>query len=123
MQSRGNAETEDADGGPATRIFRRGQPLYYGFVVYNPKVGREHRMRQVEIRARVFRDGKQVWMGDPFSLASATPPDPLRMQVLQQLSFGPKTAPGEYLLQVTATDKLAKKNQAPVVQWMDFELK
>jgi hypothetical protein len=92
-------------------------------VAYNPEIGRDRRKREVAIQVRVFHDGKQVWAGEPFSLASATSPDPVRLQVAQQMSFSPRTAPGEYLLQVTAIDKLAKKNEAPVVQWMDFELK
>ena len=119
----GSAEMEDPDSGPATRIFRRGHPVSYDFVAYNPELGRDRRKREVAIQVRVFHDGKQVWAGEPFSLASATSPDPVRLQVAQQMSFSPRTAPGEYLLQVTATDKLAKKNEAPVVQWMDFELK
>ena len=81
----------------------------------------ETRKPDVEIQARVFRDGEPVWIGPAFSLADSHPEDPLRLKVAQKLAFGPKTPPGEYFIEVTAIDKRSAK-RPPLVQWMDFEL-
>jgi hypothetical protein len=36
--------------------------------------------------------------------------------------LGGKLTPGEYLLQVVVTDKLARKKKSQVAQWIDFEV-
>ena len=71
----------------ALRIFRPGAPIFYGFVVYNARASTRTNGPEVEIRARVFRDGKPVWSGAPFSIADAKPEDPLRIRAGQQFAF------------------------------------
>ena len=116
------ASTGDPTGGPEMRVFHPGEPIFYGIVVYNPKFDASSRKPDVEILTRVFRDGKLVWSGEPFSLADA-PRDPKRIRVGQELNFSAKTPPGQYLMEVTAFDKLAGKVEASATQSTDFELK
>ena len=40
-----------------------------------------------------------------------------------QLSLGAKLAPGEYVMQVLVTDKLAKEKASVAMQAIDFEVK
>lgn len=107
--------------GPAMRIFRPGEPFYYAFLVINPSLDPETSKPDVEIRARVFHDGKPIWSSQPFSLAGTHPEDPHRLRVAQKLVFGPKTPAGEYFIEVSATGKHAAR-RPPLVQWIDFEL-
>ena len=112
----------DPHGGPALRIFRPGEPIFYGFAVYNAKVSPETHTHDVEIQVRVFREGEQVYAGQPSRVTAAASEDPRRLLVGQEVTLNARAQPGPYLLQVTATDKLAKAKEAPVVQWLDFEL-
>ena len=73
-------------------------------------------------RRALFRDGKPVWSAPPVPLASPSPGDPTRVRFMKDLDLDPTMPPGEYLLQVTAIDKLAPKKSMPVSQWTDFAL-
>jgi hypothetical protein len=44
------------------------------------------------------------------------------IRVVGRLRLGPDLTPGEYVLQVIVTDKLAKEKYRSATQWMDFEL-
>jgi hypothetical protein len=48
--------------------------------------------------------------------------DPDRLAAGGRLSLGRDVAPGEYVLQVIVTDKLAKNKFSTVTQSMDFEI-
>jgi len=110
-----------AAGGAAMRVFPQGNSLVYGLVVYNPRLAGT-KVSQVDLDTRVFRDGRLVWTAPPVALDSSSSPDITRVQFRGRLDVGPALPPGEYLLQVSAIDKLAPKKSEPVVQWMDFEL-
>ncbi len=45
-----------------------------------------------------------------------------REHFMKDRDLDPTMPPGEYLLQVTAIDKLASKKSMPAVQWTDFAL-
>ncbi len=111
----------NATGGAALRVFPQGSPLSYGLVVYNPRLA-GLRASQVQVQARLFRDGRPVWSGTPVALESASSPDATRVQFGRPLEAGPTLPPGEYLLQVSAIDKLAPKTSTIATQWTDFEL-
>jgi hypothetical protein len=115
------SRSEAATGGTAVRVFQQGSPLAYGLVVYNPRLAGSN-VSQVDIQARLFRDGKPVWSAPPVPLASPSPGDPTRVRFMKDLDLDPTMPPGEYLLQVTAIDKLASKKSMPAVQWTDFAL-
>jgi VWFA-related protein len=115
------SRAEGATGGSALRVFAQGSPLVYGLVVYNPRLAGTS-VSQVDIQARLYRDGKPVWTAPSAPLDPASSPDPARVRFAKELDLGKSMPPGEYLLQVTAIDKLAPKKAVPVSQWTDFEL-
>ncbi len=115
-------DTPNVMGGPALRIFRPEEPIYCGVVVYNAAGANGPHRPQVEIRVRVLRDGKVVWRGEPYPISTVSQPDPKRVPFVQKLSFGPRTPPGSYIIQVLATDKAAPAKRSTVAQWTDFEL-
>lgn len=116
------AKGAESLGGAAMRRFRPDDAFYYALVVFNPGMNPETRKPDVEIQARVFRDGEPVWTGQAFSLSDSAPDDPRRVKVAQKLNFGRSAPAGEYFIEVVAVDKRSRK-RLPVVQWMDFELR
>ena len=52
----------------------------------------------------------------------ASAPDPQHLMAWGRISLGRDMAPGEYVLQVIVTDKLARSKFNTVTQSMDFEI-
>ena len=120
-QARPAAVTEEqAD--PATRRFRRGALLDYGFVIYHAKPERATGRLRLTIQARLFREGRQVYAGQPQPFDPGQPSGPARVEAAGRLQLGAALEPGEYVLQVVVTDGLAGKSHAVATQWIDFEL-
>jgi VWFA-related protein len=117
-----NAPEQEVMGGPALRIFRPGEPIYCGVIIYNFAGAKGVRRPEVEMRVRALRDGKVVWRGEPSLLAAGTQSDPQRIPFVQKLNFGPRTPAGPYIIQVLATDRSVKAKPSTIAQWTDFEL-
>ncbi len=115
---------EYSDGNPAVRRFRRGDALTYGFQVFNARFDPKTKQPAVDTQIRLYRDGKLIFTGKPSPLQTNNQPDPKRIISGGLLRLGPKMLPGEYILQVTATDRLAKENDKyrRASQWIDFEV-
>jgi VWFA-related protein len=107
---------------PATRRFRRGSLLDYGYVIYNARLDSATRRPRLMIQARLFREGKQVYAG------AAQPLDPNqqmgleRIEAAGRLQLGSELPPGEYVLQIVVTDALAGKEPRIATQWIDIEI-
>ena len=117
----GPAPGEDVTGGAARRSFRRGTLLVYGYEIINAKTGAsEH--PELEVQARLFHDGEQVLAGKTMLATAEGAPDPQRLTASGVMSLGRDMTPGEYVLQVSVTDKLAKSRFNTATQSMDFEI-
>jgi len=114
------------EGGPAVRRYRPGQSIYYNFMVINPKLKgpkkSPNRMPDVVHEVRVFRNGKAFYTGPAFPFTKEGRLDDRRFVGAGLLRLGVKLTPGEYLLEVIVTDKLASKKKSKVAQWIDFEV-
>jgi hypothetical protein len=119
--SRSGAPGENFAGGAARRSFRRGAVLVYGYEIINAKGG-AGQPAGLEAQARLFRDGEQVLAAKTTLTAGADAADPQRLRAGGRLPLGRDIAPGEYVLQVIVTDKLAKSKFGTVTQSMDFEI-
>ena len=107
---------------PATRHFRRGSLLDYGFVIYNAKPERLTGQPRLTIQARLFREGQQVYVGQPQPFDPGQQSRLGRIEAAGRLQLGAALEPGEYVLQVVVTDAIAGKSNAVATQWIDFEL-
>ena len=120
------APGEDATGGAASRSFRRGDSLIYGYEIFNAQPGGKNtgagQHPELEVETRMFHDGKQVLDGKTMLVNAAAPSDPQRLPAAGRLSLGRDMSPGEYVLQVIVTDKLAKGKFSTATQSMDFEI-
>jgi VWFA-related protein len=119
-QSQGPAE--DVTRGAARRSFRPGAALVYAYEIINAKPGAGQHP-DVQVQTRLFRDGKQVVAGKPTALdTTAGSSDPQRVMAGGRMSLGRDMTPGQYVLQVIVTDKLAKSKFNTVTQSTDFEI-
>ncbi|MFL6255844.1 MAG: VWA domain-containing protein [Pyrinomonadaceae bacterium] len=112
----------DQQAAPATRRFRRGTLLDYGFVIYNAKPDRATGRPRLTIQARLFREGQQVYAGQPQPFDPAQQSGFERIEAAGRLQLGEALEPGEYVLQLIVTDALAGKSNAVATQWIDFDL-
>jgi len=109
-----------SEGGAAIRRFLAGQTVVYGYMVINPKVGSTKKPDLVS-EMRLFRNGKQIFSGGSNALDRGWFEDK-RIVGGGAVRLGGKLTPGEYLLQVVVTDRLASKKKSQVAQWIDFEV-
>ncbi len=106
----------------AVRQFHAGETLRYGFVIYNARLDQNASQPQLQTQVRLFRNGEPVFTGklQPFPLNN--PPDLARLAAESSIQLGAEMIPGEYVLQVIATDLLADEKHRTATQWIDFEI-
>lgn len=107
---------------PSTRKFRPGMDVSYAFMIYNAQVSKANGQPQVESQVFLFRDGKPVYSSQPAMIKVGEQPSFKEVFVGSNLQLGANLEPGEYVLQIVVTDKLAKDQYAVVTQWIDFEV-
>jgi VWFA-related protein len=108
--------------GPAVRRLRQGMILNYSYTIYNAQPDGSGRP-QLQTQMKLFREGKEVFTGKVLPLSAEKQADMKRLEAGGRLLVGGNLAPGEYVLQVTVTDALAKsKRHGTSTQWIDFEI-
>jgi VWFA-related protein len=107
--------------GPAVRQFHQGDKLIYAYSIYNAPLGETTHAPQLNVLARIFRDGKLVFTG-PASTIDGAQADAKRVPSVGRLVLGPDFEPGQYVLQVVVTDQLTKEKPQVSAQWIDFEI-
>ena len=108
--------------GPAVRQFRPGGKLIFAYSIYNAQQDPATHLPQLTTQMRIFHDGKAVFTRDPSSVQVDSQTDPKRIPNIGRLQLGSEFPPGEYVLQVIVTDRLAKEKQQIASQWIDFEI-
>jgi VWFA-related protein len=106
----------------AVRQFHSGEVLRYGFVVFNARVDKATNAPQVHFQTRLFRDGQVVFAGKDESVNPANQFDMKRLNTGGAIHLGANLTPGEYILQVIATDQLADDKHRLATQWIDFQI-
>jgi VWFA-related protein len=104
----------------ALRQFRRGEKLLFGYAIYNAQAG--DRQPQLTAQTRVFYEGQIIFTGEATPISVDGQTDLKRITAGSRLQLGTDFPPGDYILQVIVTDKLAKLNQNEVSEWIDFEV-
>jgi hypothetical protein len=106
----------------ATRQLKRGQILQYSVIIYNARLDKATAKPQFHTQMRLFRDGQLIFTGKDTPLGDVAQPDPKRITILGGVKLGADLVPGEYVLQITATDPLAEEKHRVATQWIDFEI-
>ena len=115
-------ESSDLSISVATRQLKRGQILQYSFIVYNARLDKTNAQPQLRTQLRLFRDGQLVFTGKETTGSNAGQSDLKRITVSGGLQLGADLIPGEYVLQIMATDPLADEKHQVATQWIDFEI-
>jgi VWFA-related protein len=108
--------------GPAVRRFQPGERVSYGFEVYNAQLDPTTNQAQLDGLIRIFRDRDQVAVLRAEPSRPEERPDPTIPTMSGRLQLSCTMPPGEYLLQATITDTLAKGKYSAAGQWTDFEV-
>ena len=107
---------------PGRRKFRTPSNLYFGYFVYNAQQDKTTRQPKLIATTRLVRDGKIVFEGEPTPVNTTGQTDLQRIIAGSGVQLGTEMTPGEYILQITVTDQLAKEKEATQTQWVDFEI-
>jgi VWFA-related protein len=120
------AEGRIADSDPtasaAERVFKPGAPLAYRYTIFNAQTNAAGKT-DLQVQTRIYRDGKPVYQGQPLAPDLAGQSNPKRLVAGGNMVLARAIPPGDYVLQVIVTDKLAKQKYQIASQWMDFEVK
>jgi VWFA-related protein len=106
---------------PAVRAFKPGEAVVYVYQVLNAHPG-ENKQGSVEAQVRLFRNGEPIFTGTPAAPVTAGSSTAARMVCGGAIQLGQKMTPGDYVLQIAVTDKLAKEKHGLVTQAVDFEV-
>lgn len=117
-----NSADEEISNGPGVRRFHQGSALVFAYGIYNALVDQVTHQPQLTTQTRIFRDGKQIYNGNPTPVDVAGQRDPQRLTTGAQLQLGPELSPGQYVLQIIVEDSLAKEKVRTATQWIDFEV-
>ena len=111
----------DAMSTTALRRVKRDSVLRYGYEIYNAKV---NNLKSIDatVRVRVFRDGKLFYEGTEAKVDTSAKSDPRHIRSAGALAIGRTMTPGDYILQVVVTDKLAKTKSQIATQFVQFEV-
>ncbi len=101
------------------RRFKRGTVLNYGFTIYNAK--RTGVTPSLNYQTKIFRDGVQVFESAVRAIDLINN-DPRVVEFSAALALGTSMLPGDYVLQITVTDNLAKPKQNTATQFVQFEV-
>jgi VWFA-related protein len=119
--SQGPGPGADITGGAARRSFRRGTVLDYLYEIINAMTNASQQP-DLEVQTRLFHDGEQVVADKTMHAFGGGAADLEHLKAGGRLTLGREMTPGEYVLQVIVTDKLAKNKFHTVSQSMDFEI-
>ncbi len=118
----GKSPTIDPKENGAARIFRIGRPMEFLYAILNPAAD-ENKQAQVEIKTRVYSGIKSIFEGKPSEMTYPVQGGTLQ-QVMGRLTLASNLAPGDYILEVTVTDKRAPAgSRASVSRFIDFQLR
>ena len=106
---------------PAVRQFRTGMALVYAFAIYNAQVDKTTGKPNLKIQTKIFKNGEQFFAGQEIPYDLSDQKDLKRLGAGGGISLGTAMPPGEYVLQIIATDYAKEKPRVASV-WVDFEI-
>jgi hypothetical protein len=117
-----SVDQSDPETSAALRRFSGGMVMLYGVAIYNAQLDKQTGKPNLQTQIRVFRDGQLVFSGAQVSMDTSKLTDFKQLTLTSGLELGAEMVPGEYVLQIIATDLLAKEKRRLATQWIDFEI-
>ncbi|HXH70252.1 MAG TPA: hypothetical protein VNI60_07980 [Pyrinomonadaceae bacterium] len=113
--------TNDPLTATALRRFKRGTILRYGYQLYNARLAAGQKP-SLNTQIRMFRDGKIIFEGKQIPLDVSGQTDLERIKGVGAINLGSEMPAGDYVLQIVATDALAKEKNKIATQFVQFEI-
>ena len=106
----------------ATRVFPPGSPIAFSYNVFNATLGPAKESR-IQVKTTIYANGHQVYSGRPVDLNFPAAAGDVRT-VNGKVQLDQRLSPGEYVIEVEATD-LVSKEAAPRVafQYITFDVR
>ena len=105
---------------PALRTYAVGDNLQILTMLYNAEE-KAIADSDIEMQFILYRDGKEFMRNEPKPVISAGASNPDGIPILQELTIGSDMPPGDYVLQLVATDKKnGKKPEGDTTQAISF---
>jgi VWFA-related protein len=123
--ARTNAEAAELDplGLPGVRQFSRGTGIAFTYGVFNP-TRNQAKEAELETVTRIYATGRIMFDGRPVTLKIPATGNQTYAQVSGKVMLDPNLSPGEYVLEVEVTDKLATAAEPrKASQYMTFEVR
>jgi hypothetical protein len=117
----GQLAGEDPNATAAVRVFKSGTPIIYAYKILNAHTDADKKP-QLVVQTRLFREGQEVYAGTPSAMNADSQQNPQQLLGVGRVQFG-QAPPGDYVLQVIVTDKLAREKYRIAAQSMDFEIR
>jgi len=108
-------------GDTATRRIKSGSVLRFGYEIYGAKLDGA-KNPNLQTRIRIFSNGKLVLDGRPKTPDLTGQTDLKHIKAAGAVAIGEKLPPGDYILQVIATDGLAGSKNRTATQFVQFEI-
>jgi VWFA-related protein len=115
-------QPSDPQASPAIRRLPRTGDLAYSFFAYNATIDSATKQPQLFAAVELYQEGKRIHQGPPQPVNLTDQTTPNRIACVGGLRLK-NLSPGDYLLRVVVSDKLAKQKYASVDQWMDFSVR
>jgi hypothetical protein len=115
-------------GGSAMRVFHAGESVTYSYQLLNPKLDQVTRRPKVDVEVRLYRGGNELRSRAGTLVEAGN--DPTRLAGVGSFKIGHNMPPGDYALQVVATDQLVNVllgkwygyGRATAAQYVDFRV-
>jgi VWFA-related protein len=107
---------------PARRSYMAGEGFDYMAILYNPK-SKGSRAPDLESQLTIFKDGKELYKGNPEEIDPRGIDDLGRIPIVKRLDFNAQVEEGTYQLQLEVTEKRVGGKSNSTFQTVDFEIR
>jgi len=95
---------------PTLRMYKPGDNLQTLAMLYNANAGSISRS-EIEMQSVLYKDGREYMRGKPVPIAMDGAAAPNNIPILQKMTIGSDMPPGDYVLQITVTDRRNSRRQ------------
>jgi hypothetical protein len=104
------------------RVFHTGGTVTYGYQVLNATLDSASRKPRLEAGFRMYRDGKPFWESKMAPIDPGDQADMVHLLAGGNFRIGASLTPGDYVMEVEVTDKLAQGGPRTATQAVDFQV-
>ena len=113
---------EEAGRNPAVRSYLAGEGFDYLVFAYNAKKNKKE-APDLESQVILYKDDEELTRGSIIPVSLDDVSDYFRIPISRRIFFKDNMEPGQYVLQLTVTDKKAKKKHSIATQAVNFEIR